>query len=231
MLLRRVLRALRALQPLRRFSDEGVSDNAAGGAVAFSAVTVRAGATKVVIPRDKVEATFTRSSGAVRVRAAPRADARTRLPARSQADQAARPRRPLPPLHSSPGTAPRSPVLQGGQNVNKLSTKAQLRLPLAGADWLDEHTRQRLRALYASSVTREGALLVTSQRHRTQAANLADALRKLQDMVLAAAQVPAQRELRAGLTEHAKAARTLDKRQRGEVKARRRGGGGGGEDD
>ena len=208
---------------LRSLSRRG--STLASSAPPYTPVTVRAGATRVTLPRAKIEASFTRSSGAVRgVCARSRCGggkggvgwgvevilvSSTSLSAHF------------------PSPSPRT--LQGGQNVNKVNTKAQLRLPLSSADWLDEHTRARLRSLFASSVTRDDALLVTSQQHRTQAANLEDAMRKLHDMVLAAAQVPAQRDLRAELTAHAKAVRTLEKRRRGEVKARR-GGGGGGDD-
>ena len=114
----------------------------------------------------------------------------------------------------------------GGQNVNKVNSRAQLRLKLPGCAWLDAHTAGRLRLLFPGAVTREGDLLVTSQRHRTQEANLDDAMEKLRRMVLAAAAVPAVRELDTDLSERAKAARTEDKRRRSGVKAARRGSGG-----
>ena len=114
--------------------------------------------------------------------------------------------------------------MQGGQNVNKLNTKAELRFNVDAADWLDDHTKRRLRQLYAGSISKDGDVIVTSQKHRTQEANLEDAYAKLTSMVLAAAQVPAIRTMRTDLTEHAKEARTLDKRHRSDLKARRRGG-------
>ena len=83
-----------------------------------------------------------------------------------------------------------------------------------------------MRALFPGAVTREGDLLVTSQRHRTQEANLDDAMEKLRRMVLEAAAVPAVRELDTDLSDRAKAARTEDKRRRSGVKAARRGSGG-----
>lgn len=118
----------------------------------------------------------------------------------------------------------------GGQNVNCVSSRAQLRLRLASrgaAAWLDAHTRARLASLNAGALTREGDLLVVSQRHRTQEANLDDAMDKLRRMVLAAAAVPVARALDDSLSGRAKAARTEDKRRRASVKAARRGGGGG----
>ena len=109
----------------------------------------------------------------------------------------------------------------GGQNVNKVSTKAELRFVVDDAEWLDEHTRGRLKALHAGFVTKEGELVITSQRHRTQESNLEDAFAKLTRMVAAAAVVPKLRSQRSGLSELAKAEWREEKRRHGEVKARR----------
>lgn len=113
---------------------------------------------------------------------------------------------------------------QGGQNVNKLNTKAELRFNIEAADWIDDHIKRRLPLLYAGAVSKEGDLIVTSQKHRTQESNLEDAYAKLSAMVLNAAQVPAVRALRTDLTAHAKEARTQEKRHRSDVKSRRQGG-------
>ena len=111
----------------------------------------------------------------------------------------------------------------GGQNVNKLNTKAELRFAIGEADWLDAHTAGRLRELFSNAVTRDDELLVTSQRHRTQEANLEDAFDKLTAMVAEAAQVPKERALRTGVTADTKERWREDKRHRKELKERRRG--------
>lgn len=110
----------------------------------------------------------------------------------------------------------------GGQNVNKVSTKAEVRFSLDGAGWLDEAVRARFRELHAGAVTAAGDVVVASQRHRTQEANLADALDKLARLVTAAAAVPKVRMLRTGLSELTKNERVQEKRHRAEVKSRRR---------
>jgi hypothetical protein len=55
----------------------------------------------------------------------------------------------------------------GGQNVNKLNTKAEVRFHVPSADWLDDHTKQRLMLMSAGQVTKDGDLIIVSQRHRT----------------------------------------------------------------
>jgi peptidyl-tRNA hydrolase ICT1 len=111
----------------------------------------------------------------------------------------------------------------GGQNVNVVATKAELRFRLDEADWLPDDVRLRLAEHNARCVTREGEFLLTSQVHRTQARNLEEAFAKLQAMVDAAAVAPKERELRTDLTDHAKQQRVRQKKARSDVKARRRG--------
>jgi protein subunit release factor B len=54
----------------------------------------------------------------------------------------------------------------GGQNVNKLNTKAELRFHVANADWLSADVKGRLHAQQANRINNDGELLVTSQEHR-----------------------------------------------------------------
>lgn len=109
----------------------------------------------------------------------------------------------------------------GGQNVNKLSTKAEVRFKLADAPWLDADARERLIAMWPSHVTNEGEVFVSSQTHRTQEANLAEALAKLEAMVAKAAAPPKVRQLRTNLSELTKKVYREDKRHRSEVKQKR----------
>ena len=110
----------------------------------------------------------------------------------------------------------------GGQNVNKVSTKAEVRFVLADASWMAEGVRARLAALYPGHLTGQGEVFVTSQRHRTQEANLEDAVEKLTLMVRRASAVPKVRQLRTNLSELTKNTYREEKRHRAEVKSHRR---------
>ncbi|MEE2664105.1 MAG: alternative ribosome rescue aminoacyl-tRNA hydrolase ArfB [Myxococcota bacterium] len=69
----------------------------------------------------------------------------------------------------------------GGQNVNKVSTKVDLRLDLDGArELLGEAAVARLRKQLASRLDADGSLQVTSSEHRTRARNLEAALERLE---------------------------------------------------
>jgi ribosome-associated protein len=63
----------------------------------------------------------------------------------------------------------------GGQNVNKLASAVQLRFDVRGASSLPEEVRERLARLAGRRLTREGVLVISAQRHRTQERNRADA--------------------------------------------------------
>lgn len=89
---------------------------------------------------------------------------------------------------------------------------------------MDDYVKQRVQELHAGSMTKEGHLVVVSQRHRTQEANLKDAIDKLEAMLVEAATIPKLRELKTDPTEQAKRTWIDEKRRRSEVKARRRGG-------
>ena len=63
----------------------------------------------------------------------------------------------------------------GGQNVNKLASAVQLRFDVRGAPSLPDEVRERLERLAGRRLTREGVLVISAQRHRTQERNRADA--------------------------------------------------------
>lgn len=78
----------------------------------------------------------------------------------------------------------------GGQNVNKVNSKVLLRWSPATSPSLPEAVRARLLARLSGRLTREGELLVSSQRSRDQSRNLADCLDKVRALVLEAAVPP-----------------------------------------
>ena len=81
----------------------------------------------------------------------------------------------------------------GGQNVNKVASKAVLRWSPGASPSLPEPVRARLLQSLASRLTGAGELLVTSQRTRDQARNIEDCLDKVRRLVLAAASPPKPR--------------------------------------
>lgn len=80
----------------------------------------------------------------------------------------------------------------GGQNVNKVSTAVLLRVSLDKAN-LPPAVRARLERLAGRRLTLEGELLITSQRHRTQERNRAEAMEMLIDLIQRAAVAPIRR--------------------------------------
>ncbi|MCL2744327.1 MAG: aminoacyl-tRNA hydrolase [Planctomycetaceae bacterium] len=81
----------------------------------------------------------------------------------------------------------------GGQNVNKVASKVQLRWNPGTSGLLSSEVLQRLETLYPSHFTKDGNLLVTSQKTRDQLKNREDCLEKLQNMLLKASQIPKKR--------------------------------------
>jgi ribosome-associated protein len=80
----------------------------------------------------------------------------------------------------------------GGQNVNKLATAVQLRFDVARSA-LPPEVRTRLERLAGRRLTGEGVLVITAQRHRTQARNRDDARARLVDLIRRAAVAPTPR--------------------------------------
>jgi len=81
----------------------------------------------------------------------------------------------------------------GGQNVNKVATKVDLRVDLSAIEGLSQAARDRLLALAAPRLDAEGRLVVTSQVTRNQSRNLEDARDKVRRLVAAALTRPRAR--------------------------------------
>jgi ribosome-associated protein len=109
----------------------------------------------------------------------------------------------------------------GGQNVNKVSSKAVLRWPVTSSPSLPEAVRARFVARHGNRVTSEGDLVLSSQRYRDAPRNVQDCLEKLRAMLFEAASPPKQRKpTRPG--KGAVARRRQDKRQHSQKKQARR---------
>ncbi len=110
----------------------------------------------------------------------------------------------------------------GGQNVNKVASKAVLRWALAASPSVPPAVKARLAAAHPAHTTTEGEFLVTSQRYRDQERNREDCLAKLAAMLRRAATPPTPRKATKP-TKGAKRRRLADKKHNADRKADRRG--------
>ncbi|MCP1212693.1 alternative ribosome rescue aminoacyl-tRNA hydrolase ArfB [Acetobacter okinawensis] len=81
----------------------------------------------------------------------------------------------------------------GGQNVNKVATAAQLRFNAALSPSLPERIRIRVLELAGTKATRDGVIVITARRFRTQLRNREDAIERLVALIREAAHRPAFR--------------------------------------
>ena len=105
----------------------------------------------------------------------------------------------------------------GGQNVNKVATKVDLRIELEAIEGLSEEARRRLHGLVARRLDADGRLVVTSQLTRTQSLNIEDARAKVRELIAAALVRPARRRATRP-TRGSRERRIAGKKQRGAVK-------------
>ncbi|XP_072312516.1 large ribosomal subunit protein mL62 [Eucyclogobius newberryi] len=67
----------------------------------------------------------------------------------------------------------------GGQHVNKVNTKAEVRFHVQTADWIPESVRQQILEKNKNRINKCGELLVTSQVSRSQHRNLSECIQKI----------------------------------------------------
>ena len=109
----------------------------------------------------------------------------------------------------------------GGQNVNKVSTAAELRFDV-GKAFLPEDLKQRLRPLAGRQLTLDGILVITAQETRSQERNREMALQKLIELLRKAAHRP-KRRIATRPTRASKTRRLDSKSKRGQTKKLRSG--------
>ena len=107
----------------------------------------------------------------------------------------------------------------GGQNVNKLSTAAQLRFDTSRLI-LPEDASLRLARLAGQRMTKEGVIVIQAQRFRTQERNRADAIERLVALLREAMVRPIQRRPTRP-TLGSKQRRLEGKKRRSDIKAGR----------
>jgi len=100
----------------------------------------------------------------------------------------------------------------GGQNVNKVNSKATLRWAPRKNTTLPADVIDRFMVQYRPRLTTEDELLISSQRYRDQGRNIEDCLEKLREMVAAVA-VPPKKRKPIKITKAAKRRRLENKRK------------------
>jgi len=108
----------------------------------------------------------------------------------------------------------------GGQNVNKVSTAVELRFEAARCPALSPAIKARLKRIAGRKWTKEGAIVVTAEKHRTQAMNRELAEQKLAEMVREALIAP-KRRIKTRPTLASKKRRLDAKTKRGSIKSLR----------
>lgn len=105
----------------------------------------------------------------------------------------------------------------GGQHVNKVSTAVELRFEAARSPSLTPAIKSRLKRLAGRRWTKDGALIITAESHRSQMLNREDAREKLADLIRQALFVP-KRRIKTKPTLGSKRRRLDGKTKRGEIK-------------
>jgi len=105
----------------------------------------------------------------------------------------------------------------GGQNVNKVETKAEVRFDLAGTPLLGPEEKARALAKLATRLTKDGVLAVSCERTRHRERNLNDALFRMGEILREALVRPKKRRPTRP-TGASKRRRIDEKRRRSEIK-------------
>lgn len=110
----------------------------------------------------------------------------------------------------------------GGQNVNKVASKAVMRWQVAASATIPDELRVRLVSKLGRRINDRGELVLASQRYRDQSKNIEDCLQKLCDLVAAAVKLRKKRK-KTALPRSSREARLRQKRSTGQKKQARRG--------
>ena len=108
----------------------------------------------------------------------------------------------------------------GGQNVNKVNTKAIVFWNVTASPSIPDDVKGRFTRKFHQRMAKDGRLIVRSQRFRDQKRNAADCLEKVRKLVLAVADRPTVRK-KTKPTAASKARRLRDKRHTSQKKSLR----------
>jgi len=108
----------------------------------------------------------------------------------------------------------------GGQNVNKVNSKVELRFDIQNSTLLSDEQKEILQAKLATKISIEGILSVVSQIDRSQLANKEDAIRKFY-LLITKSLKPVKRRKRTKPTISSVEKRLTGKRIKSEIKQNR----------
>lgn len=108
----------------------------------------------------------------------------------------------------------------GGQNVNKVNSKVELRLDIRNSAILTQEQKDLICTKLASKITDEGILSVVSQRDRSQLSNKEDAVQKLYQLIIKVL-TPVKPRRKTKPTQGSIEKRLTQKRQKAEIKQTR----------
>ncbi len=109
----------------------------------------------------------------------------------------------------------------GGQNVNKVETAVQLRWNAMASPSISDRVRTNVARLAGRRLTKDGVLVMTAQRFRTQERNRADALDRLAELIREAAKPPPPIRRATKPTKASRERRLSEKKTRSAVKKAR----------
>lgn len=109
----------------------------------------------------------------------------------------------------------------GGQHVNKVETKVELRFHLDSANWIPEAVKERLKATHSSRISKNGELFLSDESTRSQHQNLELAFKKLHEWIGQCWLAP-KRRVKTKPTRNSKERRLKGKKMNSEKKSARR---------
>lgn len=109
---------------------------------------------------------------------------------------------------------------KGGQNVNKLSTKAEVRWNVENSKAFTDEQKQKIKQALGNRMNKKGELLVVSQEERSQLQNRRLAVERLNELVLSAL-TPEKERIPTKPTRASKERRLEEKTKQGKKKSSR----------
>ena len=106
----------------------------------------------------------------------------------------------------------------GGQHVNKVETKAELRFNLADCDLFNERVKRRIRELAGNRLTIEGVVRFVCGANRERSKNIAEVERRLRELIIQAMKPPPKKRRPTKPSRRARQRRIDGKKRVGEKK-------------